>query len=100
MDVRGLDGWTALHCAASFNRTDAIKLLVDKGADVNRKTHYNKVTPLHEAAENNNTEAVRLLLDNGVDINLKNNVHKTPLRVADKGSEVERLLLQLQQSTL
>ena len=39
-----------------------------------------------------------LKLDKEADINLKNNKNKTPLDGADKGSEVERLLLQLEQS--
>ena len=89
---------TALRRAIMFNRTDVIKRLVDEGADVNRQTRYTKDTPLHFAARDNKTEAVRLLLDNGADINLKNDNNKTPLDEARKGSEVESLLLQLQQS--
>ena len=78
-------GYTALHHATMFNRTDVIKRLVDVGADVNRQNRYED-TPLHLAARHNNTEAVRLLLDNGADINLKNRTNKTPLDVARKGS--------------
>ena len=89
---------TALRRAIMFNRTDVIKRLVDEGADVNRQTRYGEETPLHLAARHNKTEAVRLLLDNGEDINLKNYSNKTPLDEARKGSEVESLLLQLQQS--
>ena len=67
---------------------------------MNRQTD-GRDTPLHIAARlYNYTEIVRLLLDNGADINLKNNKNKTPLDEAHKGSEVERLLLQLQQSAL
>ena len=98
VDVSNMIGDTALQNATAFNRTDVIKRLVDEGADVNRQTRYGKDTPLHYAARKNNTEAVRLLLDNGADINLKNDDNKTPLDEARKGSEVESLLLQLQQS--
>ena len=98
VDVSGGNGFTALHYATLFDRTDVIKRLVDEGADVNRQTRYDKDTPLYFAARYNKTEAVRLLLDNGADINLKNNENKTPLDGARKGSEVEHLLLQLQQS--
>ena len=62
------------------------------------RQHVTEGTPLHLAARHNNTEAVRLLLVNGTDINLKNYSNKTPLDIADKGSEVESLLLLLQQS--
>ena len=98
VDVSDVGGFTALLNATLFNRTDVIKRLVDEGADVNRQTRYGKDTPLHYAARKNNTEAVRLLLDNGADIHLKNNENKTSLDVAREGSEVEHLLLQLQQS--
>ena len=98
VDVSGGNGFTALHYATLFDRTDVIKRLVDEGADVNRQDRWYKDTPLHLAARDNYTEAVRLLLDNGADINLKNNDNKTPLHVALKGSEIESLLLQLQQS--
>ena len=98
VDVSNWNGWTALHNATLYNRTDVIEHLVAEGADVNRQTRYGEDTPLHWATRNNYTEAVRLLLDNGADINLKNDYNKTPLDVARKGSEVESLLLQLQQS--
>ena len=97
VDLSDGSGRTALHWAV-INRTHVIKRLVDEGADVNRQTRLNKDTPLHLAARYNNTEAVRLLLDIGADINLKNYNKKTPLDEAHKGSKVERLLLQLQQS--
>ena len=98
VDVSDRDDWTALHSATLFNRTDVIKRLLHEGADVNRQTRNDKDTPLHFAARYNCTEAIRLLLDIGADINLKNYSNKTPLHAADKGSEVESLLLQLQQS--
>ena len=98
VDVSGGDGWTALHRATMFNRTDIIKHLLHEEANVNRQTEYDKYTPLHLAARNNNTEAARILMDNGVDVNLVNSCNKTPLHYAGKGSEVERLLMQVQQS--
>ena len=98
VDVSDGSGWTALHLATRFNRTDVIKHLLHEGANVNRQNRYNKNTPLHWAAQNNNTEAVRILIESGADVNLINNENKTPLDHARKGSEVERLLLQVQQS--
>ena len=98
VDVSFGIGWTALHRATAFNQTDVIERLLHEGADVNRQIRFFKNTPLHWAVQNNNTEAVRLLLDNGADINLKNDDNKTPLDEAHKGSDVESLLLQLQQS--
>ena len=76
---------------------DIIKLLLHEGADVNRKDIFNK-TALHSAALCNNLEAAQLLLNAGADINIKTNNNKTPLDEAPKGTEVELLLQQLQQS--
>ena len=98
VDVSDVDGWTALHHATWHNQTDVIKRLLHEGADVNRHNGYFQETPLHFAARDSNTGAVRLLLDNGPDINVKNIDNLTPLDEAQKGSEVESLLLQLQQS--
>ena len=98
VDVSDGFGFTALHCATLLNQSNIINRLMYEGPDVNRQTHYYDDTPLHRAARHNNTEVVRLLLDNGADINLKNDDNEIPLDVADKGSKVESLLLQLQQS--
>ena len=98
VDVSDGGDWTALHWATMYNRTDVVKQLLHEGADVNRLFGYINETPLHCAAQLNNTEAARLLMGNGADINLKNYENKTPLDEAKEGSEVESLLLQLQQS--
>ena len=96
VNVSDGDGWISLHHATMFNRTDVIRYLLRLGMDVNRQDRYNEETPLHFAARNNHTEVARLLIDNEVDIKIKNDVNKTPLDVADKGSELERLLQLLQ----
>ena len=95
VDVSDVDGWTALHNATRFNRTGVVQLLLHKGADVN-KQDYDKNTPLHYVAQHNYTEVARLLIQNGADVNIRNDRNKTPLDDARKGSELERLLLQLQ----
>ena len=96
VDVRGLYGLTALHYATRYNRIDVVKLLLREGADVNKQNYDYKDTPLHYAAQYNKTEVARLLIQNGADVNIRNDVNNTPLGDARKGSEVERLLLQLQ----
>ena len=95
VDVSDGGGLTALH-ATMFNRTGVIKYLLHEGANVNRQHRYYKETPLHFAVRRNYTEAAGLLIENGADVNFKNNHNITPLELARKGSEVERLLLQLQ----
>ena len=82
VDVSFGDGWTALHVASRFNRTDVIKHLLHEGADVNKQDRF-KYTPLHLAAENRKTEAVRILIKNGADVNLMNGYDKTPRDYVD-----------------
>ena len=46
-----------------------MKILAEKGADVNA-LDYNKWTPLHYAAWcNNNAETVKILVEKGADVN-------------------------------
>jgi hypothetical protein len=54
---------------ASLNSPKMMKLLLDKGADVDWPTNYFGKTALMYAAQNNNVEATMLLLENGANPN-------------------------------
>jgi len=56
-------GWTPLHWAAYFNRPDVALLLIERGADLNAKGHWNfgTWTPLQVAEKKGNTMVVRML---------------------------------------
>ena len=57
---------TALNCAALNNRTDVTILLLDRGADVNKRSRYLQSTALHIAAEyHNRTYVIEILLKYG-----------------------------------
>ena len=78
---------TPLHKAASDNgNKEIVKLLLEKGADVNAKNMYGE-TPLHKAAsDNGNKEIVTLLLEKGANVYAKDTYNQTPLDIAkDKG---------------
>jgi ankyrin repeat protein len=62
-------GETPLHVAASWGDLDAIKLLVDAGADLSARGDLG-YTPLHEAAEQGHANAVALLIKLGARINM------------------------------
>jgi len=65
-----------------------VKLLLDKGADVNKKTDIGE-TALMTASYGGNVEVVKLLLAKGADINVKNSKGETALMIAkDKGKDV------------
>ena len=56
------DGWTPLHVAAAWGRTEAMRALVAVGADPNAVSKYGW-TPLHQACYEGHTKATRALLD-------------------------------------
>ena len=73
---------------------DIIKLLVDKGADINAKDRFGNV-PLHFAINNEcSKEKVKLLLELGGNISALNHDHKTPLLIAlEKRSPLASVLI-------
>lgn len=85
---------TALHHAIYYNRDiDAIKLLLELGANVN-VIDEDGVTPLHIAAslEGDNKELINLLIKYGASIKAKTvTLGHTPLHVAAKCNNIESL---------
>ena len=74
------DGHTALGLACFFNAPAAVKLLVERGADVNRAARNEmQVQPLHAAVAGRSLEAVKVLLAHGADVNARQQVGYTPL---------------------
>lgn len=73
-------GGTPLHWAAVQGRDNVVKLLLQRGADVN-STNNDTRTPLHLAAASNCSAVVSLLLDNGAVVNCKYKDGNTPLHL-------------------
>ena len=88
LDLRDSYGRTPLSWAAENGHEPVVKLLLDKGADVESKNEYGGLTPLFWAAENGHEAVVKLLLDNGADPESKDNFGRTPLsEAAEEGHE-------------
>ena len=84
---------TPLLYAAAFGSVDAVKILLDAGADVNAKNAL-LVSPLLWCA--GDLEKVRLLVSKGADVNARSKQGQTPLLIAashDGASEIVKLLL-------
>lgn len=84
------DGWTALHLACHFRRDEAVRALVNKGADVSaRSTNAMANTPLHAAAAGRSATVAKLLLDRGAGVNARQNGGWTPLHAAAQNSDAD-----------
>ncbi|MEE9128514.1 MAG: ankyrin repeat domain-containing protein [Phycisphaerales bacterium] len=77
------DGARPLHLACFFGQTEAAKLLLDCGADVNvGVAAFGGVYPLHSAAASRSVDIVRILLEAGADPNTKQQGGWTALHAA------------------
>ncbi|XP_018574567.1 ankyrin-3-like [Anoplophora glabripennis] len=69
INIRNFSGETALHLAA-YNDLDAVKVLVQEGADINILDFKNH-TPLHIAVSQDSLNIVEFLLQNGAHADFK-----------------------------
>uniref|UniRef100_A0A158Q7B9 Poly [ADP-ribose] polymerase n=1 Tax=Elaeophora elaphi TaxID=1147741 RepID=A0A158Q7B9_9BILA len=84
---------TPLHLACGYNRVRAVKILLERGADV-QAVDIGGLVPLHNASSFGHLEVVNLLLEAGADSQAEDLWNFTPLHEsASKGRlEVVRLL--------
>src|ERR1700687_6021832 len=84
---------TPLMYAAGFGSLDAVRILLDAGADVNAKNALSVSALLWCAGD---LEKVRLLVSKGADVNARSKQNQTPLLIAasqDGAFEIVKLLL-------
>jgi ankyrin repeat protein len=74
-------GMTPLLYAARDGRIDTTRILLDAGADIDRRD-ANDITPLIAAITNNHPDVARLLIERGADINAPDWYGRTPLWAA------------------
>jgi ankyrin repeat protein len=67
-------GSTGLHLAV--RHPDAVKLLIEHGADPNARDAGDNASPLHFAAAHGDLESVRILLDAGADVHGVGDLHQ------------------------
>ena len=68
----------SLHCAACFGNVEIAAMLIQHGADVNRR-NYSLRTPLHWAAQEGEIEVAEILIENGAEVNTLDDKGFSPL---------------------
>ncbi|HKP09297.1 MAG TPA: ankyrin repeat domain-containing protein [Gaiella sp.] len=97
------DGFTALHLACFGAGADTVRLLVERGAPLERlaEAPFARVRPLGTAAFAGNLDAARILLDAGADPNGTDSGEHRPLQTAEaNGNEALASLLREHGATL
>jgi ankyrin repeat protein len=87
------DGWTALHLAAHFGRTEAARRLLAKGARVAVARNAIANQPLQAAIAGRAPQVVRLLLDAGADATHRSHGGFTAAHLAAENDDVPTLEL-------
>ena len=62
---------TPLHTASYRGQLDAVRLLLDHGADVNMATYEGMGTPLRSAYDGRHLDVMRLLLEHGANVDVE-----------------------------
>jgi CubicO group peptidase (beta-lactamase class C family) len=78
---RSKSGRRALNWAAWFNRPEAVRLLVKKGANIDAQ-NATGFTALHHAAEAGSLEAAKVLLELGANTDITNRAGNNPKQTA------------------
>lgn len=77
------DGYPTVGLAAFFAGPSTVRLLLDRGADINAAARNDmKVQPLHAAVASHNAETTALLLERGAEPNARQQAGYTPLMSA------------------
>ena len=76
------DGDTALRSAAYENITDVTRVLLKRGADVDKQSGDDHETALHVAVMFSNTDVIEVLLKHGASTKMEDRFGHTPMDLA------------------
>ena len=65
--------------ASNSGCAESLRILIEKGADLNVKSNLDGNTPLHLASNCCDAEKIKILYDNGASLKIKNQDGETPM---------------------
>ena len=94
-DLNAVDnlGQTALNCAVIFDNQSAVKMLLNKGANVNSINTRKESALMHSMSHTHATDIASILIENGADINLFTNTDALYWAVKSDNYKMVQLLV-------
>ncbi len=90
---------TALMSASNKGHTDIVRLLIEKGANINAKDDRYGRTALMSASYKGHADTIRILLNKGADVNVKDKNGKTALEHASSNGHTDIVSLLKEKGT-
>ena len=87
----GYEECTPVMYETYMKNHDGVKLLINRGADVNYQRKLDGLTSLHFASQKRDDEMVDILLAAGADPSIRNDDGKTPIDIARDNNAAEML---------
>eukprot|EP00730_Choanoeca_flexa_P004047 TRINITY_DN11584_c0_g1_i5.p2 TRINITY_DN11584_c0_g1~~TRINITY_DN11584_c0_g1_i5.p2 ORF type:complete len:153 (+),score=34.83 TRINITY_DN11584_c0_g1_i5:611-1069(+) len=83
VNIKGKEGHTPLWAACSIGDIAMVKVLLEKGAEINvHEQGPNNALPIYVAAFNNHIDVLEFLLANGAEVDARTTIHTTTLHGA------------------
>ena len=84
--------WKPIHYMCQYQSIDVIKLLIDKGVDLECETH-DKWRPIHLVCRYRSIDAIKLLVDNEVDLECETDAKSKPIHLACTNQSIDAIKL-------